>query len=214
MKREIQFSKMRNIFSTLLLVLCVLFAYDSNAQLSKKEAKEWKKKIKALKPEQYKTLLEQNKSLSSQVSSLKSETSGFDSKLEEKDSQISSYKDQVSDLRSQLSRAKEEASAKQEKPASNASGPVIDTDGVVFRVQIGAFRNKDLSKYLNNSSNFAGEIGEDGLKRYSLGYFRDYWEANTFKQYLREMGVKGAFIVPFKDGVKVEIKDVLEGVIK
>ena len=67
---------------------------------------------------------------------------------------------------------------------------------------------------LNNSANFSGEIGEDGLKRYSLGYFKDYWEANTFKKYLREMGVKGAFIVPFKDGVKVDIKDVLEGVIK
>jgi len=30
---------------------------------------------------------------------------------------------------------------------------------------------------------------------------------------MREMGVKDAWIVPFKDGVRVEIKDVLEGVV-
>ena len=38
-------------------------------------------------------------------------------------------------------------------------------------------------------------------------------EADTFKKYLREMGVKDAWIVSFKDGQRVPIKDVLEGVI-
>ena len=47
----------------------------------------------------------------------------------------------------------------------------------------------------------------------TIGIFRDYWEADTFKKYLREMGVKDAWIVPFKDNVRVEIKDVLEGVV-
>ena len=48
--------------------------------------------------------------------------------------------------------------------------------------------------------------------RYTLGEFRDYWEADKFKKYLREMGVKDAWIVPYKDGKRVPIKDVLEGV--
>ena len=30
---------------------------------------------------------------------------------------------------------------------------------------------------------------------------------------MREMGVKDAWIVPYKDGQRVEIKDVLEGVL-
>ena len=38
-------------------------------------------------------------------------------------------------------------------------------------------------------------------------------QADTFKKYLREMGVKGAWIVAYKDGKRVPIKDVLEGVI-
>ena len=84
--------------------------------------------------------------------------------------------------------------------------------GVVFKVQIGAFRNKDLTKYFDNNPNFSGEVDEDGQKKYTLGYFTDYWEANNFKKYLRKMAVKDAWIVSYKDGERVPIKDVLEGV--
>jgi len=61
--------------------------------------------------------------------------------------------------------------------------------------------------------NFGGEKSQDGVNAYTIGLFRDYWEADTFKKYMREMGVKDAWIVPFKDGQRVDIKDVLEGVV-
>lgn len=204
---------MRNIFSIFFLALCMVIGFNANAQMSKKEQKEWKKKIKALKPQQYKTLLDQNKSLKSQVTSLKGELSETDSKISEKNSQISGYQDQISELRTQLATAK--SATRKAEPKDNDSGNsyVADSRGVVFKVQIGAFRNKDLTKYLNKTKDFSGEVGEDGLKRYTLGAFRDYWEADTFKKYLREMGVKDAWVVSFKDGERVNIKDVLEGVI-
>ncbi|MES2386780.1 MAG: hypothetical protein V4543_02160 [Bacteroidota bacterium] len=82
--------------------------------------------------------------------------------------------------------------------------------GVVFKVQIGAFRNRNLQKYLNNSRNFTGEVDPDGLRKYTLGFFGDYWEADNFKKYMREMGVNDAWIVTYKDGKRVNIKDVLE----
>ena len=50
----------------------------------------------------------------------------------------------------------------------------------------------------------------DGTKKYTLGFFGDYWEAENFKKYLREMGVKDAWIVAYKNGSRVELKDVLE----
>jgi hypothetical protein len=80
-------------------------------------------------------------------------------------------------------------------------------------VQIWAFKNKDLSKYFENNPNFGGEATEKGEQHFTIGVFRDYWEADKFKKYMREMGVKDAWIVPFKDGQRVEIKDVLEGVV-
>ena len=85
--------------------------------------------------------------------------------------------------------------------------------GLVFKVQIGAFKNKDLAKYFDNNPNFGGEAKDGEPQKLTIGIFRDYWEADTFKKYMREMGVKDAWIVPYKDGERVEIKDVLEGVI-
>jgi hypothetical protein len=78
-------------------------------------------------------------------------------------------------------------------------------------VQVGAFRNKDLAKYLDNNPNFSGDTDQDGARKYTLGYFKNYWEADNFKKYLREMGVSDAWLVSYKDGKRVPIKDVLEG---
>ncbi|MEJ0031097.1 MAG: hypothetical protein WDO15_12290 [Bacteroidota bacterium] len=67
--------------------------------------------------------------------------------------------------------------------------------GVVFKVQVGAFKNKDLSKYFDNNPNFGGEAADKDAaepQKITIGIFRDYWEAVTFKKYMREMGVKDA----------------------
>ncbi len=209
----IKFSVMKKLLSVIAIIAFAFCALDANAQMSKQEKKQWKKRIKALSPEQYKTLLEQNKTLGSQVSSLQSELDGVDDKIAEKDNQIATYQEQISDLRSQLSAAKQAAEANQNNAGSNSGSGIDENVGVVFKVQIGAFKNKDLTKFLKVGKNFTGEVDENGLKRYSLGVFKDYWEADTFKKYLREMGVKDAWIVSYKDGKRVPIKDVLEGVI-
>ena len=204
---------MKNIASLLILVFCVAFTFDASAQMSKKEKKEWKKRIKALSPEQYKTLLDDNKSLKSQNASLKAEVAGVDGRIADKDNQISNLQDQVADLKDQLA----DALARPEPEPQRTAGPAVgaginDQEGIVFKVQIGAFKQKDLSKYLDAGDNFSGETDENGLRRYSLGVFREYWDADTFKKYLREMGVKGAFIVSYRDGQRVDIKDVLESI--
>ena len=157
-----------------------------------------------------KQLVEDNQALSSQINSLKSERKGFESRISDKDAKIAEIQDDLTKLRSDLSASRSEVRNLKSKPASTGGGAMVD--GVVFKVQIGAFRNKDLSKYFDNNENFGGD-NEDGMQKITLGQFREYWEADTFKKYLREMGVKDAWIVPYRDGVRVEIKDVLEGVV-
>lgn len=206
---------MKKVLSLIIVASCFFVAFDAAAQkMSKKEKKEWKKRTKQLTPEKYKKLLDENKSLQSQVSSLKSELNKVDDRLSEKDEQILNYQTQVGDLRQELARAQK---AKPVTPVDTApvrtTAPTDDDKGVVFKVQIGAFTQKDLSKYLDNARNFSGEE-EGGVRKYTIGVFRDYWEADTFKKYLREMGVKDAWIVSYKDGNRVPIKDVLEGVSK
>ena len=52
-------------------------------------------------------------------------------------------------------------------------------------------------------------IDEDGYIKYILGQFRDYEMADQFKKKLRKNGVKEAWIVPYKDGNRVPLKEVL-----
>ena len=39
--------------------------------------------------------------------------------------------------------------------------------------------------------------------------FREYFEANEFKDYLIAMGVEDAWIVSYRDGNRVDIKEVI-----
>jgi len=207
---------MKKLSAILTLVLVGAFVSTSFAQLSKDEKKEWKNKAKEYKknPEALKDLVDEHQSLQGQVNSLKSENNAMQSRLSDKDAKISELQDDITKLKSDLSAARAEArKAKEQKSSKPSDSPGERMiDGVVFKVQIGAFRNKDLSKYFENNPNFGGETADD-MQKITLGQFRDYWEADTFKKYLREMGVKDAWIVPYKDGTRVPIKDVLEGVI-
>lgn len=198
---------------TLLFCLALLFAgTQSFAQLSKKEKKEWKKKAKEFSknPANLKQLTEDKQTADNQVSTLNNQVKQLQTSMSDKDARIVQLEDELAQSRSQLSSARAEIAQLKETPVI---APNDYSKGVVFKVQIGAFRNKDLAKYFDNNQNFGGEKSEDGTQRYTIGIFRDYWEADAFKKYMREMGVKDAWIVPFKDGQRVDIKDVLEGVV-
>ena len=54
--------------------------------------------------------------------------------------------------------------------------------------------------------------GESAVATYLFAICKGMWY-KRFKKYMREMGVKDAWIVPYRDGERVEIKDVLEGVV-
>ena len=204
---------MKKLTALVAFVLVALFSVNSYAQLSKAEKKEWKKKAKAYakNPEELKTLVEDGQAMAGQVNSLKSENSQMQSRLNDKDVKISELQDDLSKLRSDLSSTKSQLREAKSSPKPATDGGAM-VDGVVFKVQIGAFRNKDLSKYFDNNENFGGE-NEGDTQKITLGQFRDYWEADTFKIYLREMGVKDAWIVSYRDGARVELKEVLENVV-
>lgn len=199
---------------TILIFCLVLFlvANASFAQLSKQETKEWRAKAKeyAKNPAALKQLVEDKQIADDQVATLNQKINQVLASASEKDAQIADLENQLAQTRSQLTAA--QAQMAQPQPVQQTSSDDY-SQGVVFKVQIGAFRNKDLSKYFENNPNFGGEMREDGGQSLTIGVFRDYWEADTFKKYMREMGVKDAWIVPYKDGQRVDIKDVLEGVV-
>ncbi len=199
---------------TLIFCLALIFsASQSFAQLSKKEKKEWKKKAKeySKSPANLKQLVEDKETAQNQLSSLNQKLTDLQASVGEKDARITELEDQLAQSRNQLTSAKAELAQLKSSPAP--ANPMDFSKGVIFKVQIGAFKNKDLAKYFENNPNFGGEVKENEPQKITIGIFRDYWEADKFKKYLREMGVKDAWIVPYRDGERVEIKDVLEGVV-
>src|SRR5690606_29293460 len=124
-----------------------------------------------------KNMFEENNELRGQVNTFRSNLSTLQSRISDKDAKISELTEEIRRLEEQL------ASAPDPQPA--ATQPQSNSDynvGVVFKVQIGAFRDKDMSEYFENNENFSGETDETGLQKITLGVFRDYWEADTFKK--------------------------------
>jgi len=210
-KNELNPIKMK----TRVILFCLALIFSGTqvfAQLSKAEKKEWKKKAKEFKanPEALKSLTEEKQVADNTVSTQTTQIKQLQSQVSDKDAKIAELNDQISRMRGELTSVRAELAALKEAPPVNS---MDFSKGVVFKVQVGAFKNKDLSKYFENNPNFGGEVKEGEPQKITIGIFRDYWEADTFKKYMRDMGVKDAWIVPYKDGQRVEIKDVLEGVV-
>jgi len=86
--------------------------------------------------------------------------------------------------------------------------------GIIFKVQMGAYRKRDLAHLTEERSaqEAFGQEQIEGINMYTLRHFRDYWKADAFKKELRAMGLKDAWIVAFKEGQRVPLKEVLQEV--
>jgi outer membrane murein-binding lipoprotein Lpp len=201
---------------TRLLFVCLALIFSGSqvfAQLSKAEKKEWKKKAKeySKKPDEFKQFSEAKQTAEATVSKQNADIKALQSTVSDKNAKIAELEDQITRMRGDLTSAQTELAQLKANPPVN---PMDFSKGVVYKVQIGAFKNKDLSKYFDNNPNLGGEAAKDpeGSQRITIGIFRDYWDADTFKKYMRDMGVKDAWIVPYRDGQRVEIKDVMDQV--
>lgn len=197
---------------------------QNTSKADKALEKEWATKLKSLKPMQYKSLVEECENLKTSLQQAKEEQSKaaaalapLESKLAEKEGQLNALQIEMNKLKTTLAtpatQPKVENTNTTRYKTAKTSSPAQKVTGLIYKVQIGAFRNKNLTKYFENSPNFSGEVDSDGTKKYTLGLFEDYWEADHFKKYLREMGVTDAWIVAYKDGIRVALKDAREGVL-
>ena len=205
---------MKAKLSLVLLISFMLGMSMAQAQLSKAEKKVWKTKAKGYKknPETLKAYTEEHDALKSKVTSLDNQLKALQTKFAEKDERIEQLSEENANLKAELSSSKRKVQELMAQPRPVAQGD--DITGLVFKVQIGAFNeDKGLTEYSEKQKNFAEDKTEEPYTKYTLGTFRDYWEADKFKKYLRSMGVKQAWIVSYQDGTRVPIKDVLEGII-
>lgn len=222
-------NKLQLTITAIALAICTTsFAQEMSDKEKKKLQKELLSKAKAMDPVELKKMFDEYPNMESEVNSLNSKISSLESDLSSKNNEISSLKSDLDAANAKLSEMENAQTSVANDDGGSSSntgntgggsssisrptGQVIP--GLIYKVQIGAFRNKDLTKYFNNSENFGGEVDQDGTKKYSIGQFSEYWEADAFKKYMREMGVKDAWIVPYFNGKRVSMKDAREGVLE
>jgi hypothetical protein len=78
-------------------------------------------------------------------------------------------------------------------------------EGLVFRVQIGAFSKPVPNETFNDFSPVTGEEVRPGLIRYMAGYFGGRGDATEARNQIRTMGYSDAFVVAYCDGERIPV---------
>ena len=90
------------------------------------------------------------------------------------------------------------------------SSPIpIDSElpnGILFKVQIGAFRNKIKQDAFKGIKPITGESTGAGFTRYTAGAFSKFTEADFAKDEIRGIGYRDAFVVAYKDGNRISVE--------
>lgn len=118
------------------------------------------------------------------------------------------YESEIANLKKASAEAESQILALESSLEESKRGVNNYSSGTWFKVQIGAYNNLDLTQYAGHQ-NFGLEKDNDGTMKYTLGAFQSYNDASSFKNLMRNMGVRGAWIVAYKDGGRVEINEVL-----
>ena len=84
-------------------------------------------------------------------------------------------------------------------------------DGIVYTVQVGAFKNPIPNSLFKGVSPVNGTKTESGFIRYQAGIFNELKEANTAKNQLRDMGFRDAFVVAYKNNQRISLSEIGNG---
>lgn len=126
---------------------------------------------------------------SGQASQLQSENAALRNDLANAQAQLASTESQL-------------ATVTQQMQASS------DNYGVWFRVQIGAYEQRQIDQDLQTTDQLELERRNE-MQKVSLGRFRKYEDAKKLQTQLQGMGLRDAWVVSYKDGQRVPIETVL-----
>jgi DNA repair exonuclease SbcCD ATPase subunit len=185
---------------------CFLTLSPALAQMTRQERRGLRKELRRMSPEDLDRMREQEAAMQDKISDLSRRTSQLQDEIQGKDKQITSLKNDIVRLETELKNRTQEVRELRDKDEQWDRG-------VVFRVQIGAFKDYDFQDVVGSSPQLKYEE-DSNWQKYIMGNFRDYDEADKLKKHLRRTGVRDAWIVPYEDGKRVPLKEVLDKVLK
>ncbi len=103
-----------------------------------------------------------------------------------------------------------EKRTKPEKGANPEKGTetLPETGGIVYRVQLGAYKHKlSSTRIFSGAKNLVEVKTENGLYTYSAGSFTNYKDAAVYKTELITEGFSDAFVKAYKNGKRIALSD-------
>lgn len=85
-------------------------------------------------------------------------------------------------------------------------------EGIVFKVQIGAFRKAVPEETFSDMTPVMGERLDNGLTRYTAGLFTTFDQAASAKDKVRGRGYRDAFVVAYRDGRRIPLGEAMREV--
>jgi len=77
--------------------------------------------------------------------------------------------------------------------------------GLAFKIQLGAFANNVANLFSDDKTLQTESV--DGKNKYVVGYFTDFADAKAAEKDFKKLGIKGTWLVPYKNGVRISDKE-------
>lgn len=187
--------------SLFLLLACFAIAQD---KLTKAEKKALQAEIKAYQkdPAKYKEFKQSLQTKKEHIAKLDGQISDLNEAINTGKTQLTEKEQRVKELVDEMNRLKTEKD-ETNKVVKNTT----NEQGIFYKVQVPieeAALYKEVSEVDGKTKPvFSGDQDDDGSKKYTLGYFKEKREADTFCQYLKLLRIKDAMVVKYENGKKV-----------
>lgn len=201
----------------LILISALLSNHLAFAQsISKEELKSLKKELKALSkdPLKYKQMKEEDIDLNRYINDRENRVSDLNFMNKQLNQNLANKNQEVDQLGIMIKEFDHNNILT--SPPMDSGFAQVDSlnvqpeaKGLVFKVQIGAYKQLKVAKKLEPKMNFTVEEA-DGYTKYLLGKFKSYEEAKKFSNFLNKKGGQ-AFVVGYQDNQRLNS---LKGIVK
>jgi TolA-binding protein len=156
---------------------------------------------------QIQQLTQKNNELTQRYTELQAQLDNCEARLRRSSQSIDSANTELQRLQSAYEILKQQCEQQRSQQTGGGSGNEAMSDrGLVYRVQVGAYERFDMTRYNAEGGNFSAET-RDNLNKYLMGRFRSYNNAVAFRDDVRRLGIRDAFVVAYNDGTRIEIRD-------
>ena len=119
-----------------------------------------------------------------------------------------SYKENIDKASAQVEKQQEKQQEKENKKVKEKNEKKELKVNIIFKVQIGTYL-----KDMKNSEKFSGVQTEEkvvnGTYKYFVGNTSSKIEVDKLRKTMVEKGFNGAFVIAFKDGIRINVKEAL-----